>query len=217
MFYRSFLKRVIDVFLALAMLILFSPIFLILTIFLSVYHLGNPFFSQSRPGLNGKNFLILKFKTMKDTIGPNGELLPDSERLTKVGKWVRKTSLDEMPQLLNVIKGDMSLVGPRPLLEEYLELYTDEQARRHEVKPGVSGWAQINGRNAISWDKKFDLDVWYVDNYGFFLDWKILFITLFNVLLGKGITQKGHVTVGKFKGNSERGSLTRSSLSTIES
>lgn len=181
------------------MLILLSPAFLILYLVLSVYFFGNPIFAQERPGRNHTNFKILKFKTMTDERDSKGALLSDSARLTPLGKLIRRFSLDEMPQLFNVIKGDMSLVGPRPLLNEYLELYNPFEARRHEVRPGVTGWAQINGRNAISWEKKFELDIWYIDNLSFLLDMQILFKTLFNVLSGKGVTQQGHVTVGKFK------------------
>ena len=150
--------------------------------------------------MNLKLFSILKFKTMRDLKDPDGSSLSDELRITSFGKTVRKYSLDEIPQLINVIRGDMSLVGPRPLLEEYLPLYSDLQNRRHEVKPGISGWAQVNGRNAISWNNKFEFDVWYVDNLGFWLDFRILIMTFFNVLSGKGVTQKGHVSVGKFIG-----------------
>ncbi|MDR7130617.1 lipopolysaccharide/colanic/teichoic acid biosynthesis glycosyltransferase [Algoriphagus sp. 4150] len=141
---------------------------------------------------------------MSDRTDPEGRLLSDSERITGFGRWVRRTSLDEIPQLINVIKGDMSLVGPRPLLEDYLSLYSKHQSRRHEVRPGVTGWAQVNGRNAISWEKKFELDIWYIDNMNFSLDLRILFQTLFNVLLGKGITQQGHVSMGKFEGSLDK-------------
>ncbi|MEB2778484.1 sugar transferase [Algoriphagus sp. D3-2-R+10] len=200
MIYRNWLKRGIDIILAFLMFIILLPIFLILLIVLSIHHKGTPFFSQSRPGKGNVPFQILKFKTMSDLVNENGDLLADSERITSFGRMVRKTSLDEIPQLINVLKGDMSLVGPRPLLFDYLNLYTSEQARRHEVKPGVTGWAQVNGRNAISWDSKFKFDVWYVDNLTFLLDVRILFQTLLNVLLGKGITQQGHVSMGRFEG-----------------
>ena len=183
------------------MFLVFSPVFLVLTLLLSLYFKGNPFFFQLRPGKSGKIFSIIKFKTMSDLKDQNGDLLSDAERLSRLGKMVRFTSLDELPQLINVLKGDMSLVGPRPLLVEYLPLYSHEQGRRHLVRPGVTGWAQINGRNAVSWTAKFEMDVWYVDNLTFILDLKILFKTLGNVLLGKGVSQQGHVTVGKFKGN----------------
>lgn len=186
--------------LAFLMFIILSPIFLILLISLSIHHKGKPFFAQERPGKDNVPFNILKFKTMSDIFNENGELLADSERITGFGRVIRNTSLDEIPQLINVLKGDMSLVGPRPLLQDYLQLYSTKQARRHEVRPGVTGWAQVNGRNAISWDSKFRFDVWYVDNLSFLLDLKILFQTLGNVLLGKGITQKGHVSMGRFEG-----------------
>lgn len=203
MIYRKFLKRGLDLILAFLMLIILSPIFLVLFIFLSLHHRGTPFFSQPRPGQGHIPFQILKFKTMSDSVNEDGELLADSERITSLGRMVRKTSLDEIPQLINVLKGDMSLVGPRPLLEDYLMLYSDEQARRHEVKPGVTGWAQVNGRNAITWNKKLKYDVWYVDNMNFLLDLRILFRTLFNVMLGKGVTQQGHVSMARFEGAEE--------------
>jgi len=198
--YRNLLKRGVDLILAFLMFVILLPIFLLLLIALSLHHRGTPFFSQSRPGKGNVTFQILKFKTMSDLINEEGDLLADSERITSFGSMVRRTSLDEIPQLINVLKGDMSLVGPRPLLDDYLTLYSSEQARRHEVKPGVTGWAQVNGRNAISWDTKLRLDVWYVDNLNFLLDLQILFQTLFNVLLGKGVTQQGHVSMGRFEG-----------------
>ena len=191
----------LDLLLASLLFLLLSPIFIILVIFLSIHFKGSPFFTQSRPGLNSRIFQILKFKTMKDLRNEKGQLLPDSERITELGRFTRKFSLDEIPQLLNVLLGDMSLVGPRPLLEEYLPLYSKEQSRRHEVRPGVTGWAQINGRNAISWQEKFQLDVYYVDHISLFLDLKILFITFFNVIQGKGVSQQGHVSMGKFEGD----------------
>ncbi|WP_317046667.1 sugar transferase [Algoriphagus yeomjeoni] len=200
MIYRNWLKRSIDIILAFLMFAILLPIFLILFITLSIHHRGSPFFSQSRPGKDNVPFQILKFKTMSDLVNESGDLLADSERITSFGKLIRKTSLDEIPQLINVLKGDMSLVGPRPLLNDYLQLYSAKQARRHEVRPGVTGWAQVNGRNAISWDSKFRFDVWYVDNLSFFLDLRILFQTLGNVLLGKGVTQQGHVSMGRFEG-----------------
>lgn len=166
------------------------------------YKLGSPIlFKQQRPGLHGKPFYLYKFRTMTDERDENGKLLPDHLRLTSFGKFLRKYSLDELPQLFNVLKGDISLVGPRPLLMEYLELYTPEQARRHEVKPGITGWAQVNGRNAISWEEKFKLDVWYVDNRTFWLDIKILFLTVIKVLKKEGINQSEYVTMEKFAGN----------------
>ena len=201
--YRSFFKRLLDILGSLGLLLVLSPIFIFIAITLIIHHRGNPFFGQSRPGLGGESFQILKFKTMKDKFCENGFILSDELRITRLGKIIRKTSLDEIPQLINVIKGDMSLVGPRPLLEEYLPLYNDVQSRRHSVKPGVTGWAQVNGRNAISWKKKFEYDVWYVDNLNFLLDCQILLRTFINVLKGKGVTQTGHVSVGKFKGRLE--------------
>ncbi len=162
---------------------------------------GKPFFLQQRPGKNEKIFTVIKFKTMNDKKDENGNLLPDEERLTTIGKFIRKTSLDEIPQLLNVIKGDMSLVGPRPLLVEYLPLYNEFEKRRHEVKPGITGWAQVNGRNAISWQQKFEYDVWYVDHLSFGLDMKILFMTFVKVFKSEGINAAGSATMEKFKGN----------------
>ena len=167
--YRFFLKRVIDFVVALAGLLIVSPIFLFVLIALAVANQGKPFFFQKRPGKKGKIFTIIKFKTMNDKKDSNGNLLSDAERLTAVGAFVRKTSLDEIPQLINVLKGDMSLIGPRPLLVQYLPLYNEQQARRHDVRPGITGWAQVNGRNAISWNQKFDYDVWYVENISFIL------------------------------------------------
>lgn len=166
--------------------------------------LGSPvLFRQARPGLNGAVFTMLKFRTMTDARGPDGQLLPDADRLTPFGKWLRSTSLDELPELLNVIKGDMSLVGPRPLLVEYLPLYTKEQARRHEVRPGITGWAQINGRNALDWQTRLQFDTWYVDHQTLLLDVKILIATVGKVLRRDGITQEGSATVSKFSGNND--------------
>ncbi|MCG8398355.1 sugar transferase [Bacillus atrophaeus] len=166
--------------------------------------IGSPvFFTQVRPGLNGKPFTLCKFRTMTDERDKEGNLLPDEVRLTKTGKLIRKLSIDELPQLWNVIKGDLSLVGPRPLLMEYLPLYTNKQQRRHEVKPGITGWAQVNGRNAISWEKKFELDVWYVDHRSFFLDLKILFFTVRKVLISEGIHQSDHATSERFRGSGD--------------
>ncbi len=181
--YRYFLKRVFDFIVALVLLIFLSPLFLVTMIALWVVNRGNPFFIQRRPGKDGKIFNIIKFKTMSDRRDAEENLLPDAERLTKTGRIVRKTSLDEIPQLLNVIKGDMSLIGPRPLLEEYLPLYNMAQARRHEVRPGITGWAQVNGRNAISWEEKFKLDVWYVDNLSFSIDIMVLLKTIKKVFI----------------------------------
>lgn len=166
--------------------------------------IGSPvFFTQVRPGLNGKPFTLYKFRTMTEERDKEGNLLPDEVRLTKTGKLIRKLSIDELPQLWNVIKGDLSLVGPRPLLMEYLPLYTNKQSRRHEVKPGITGWAQVNGRNAISWEKKFELDVWYVDHRSFFLDLKILFLTVRKVLISEGIHQSDHATSERFRGSGD--------------
>jgi len=163
--------------------------------------LGSPvFFRQTRPGLHGKPFNLIKFRTMTNTKDHFGRLLPDSKRITKLGRFLRITSLDELPELWNVLKGDMSLVGPRPLLMEYLDKYTPEQARRHEVKPGITGWAQINGRNALSWEERFKMDVWYVDNQNLWLDLKILFLTIWKVLAREGISKPGHATMTKFSG-----------------
>ena len=200
--YRHFYKFIFDFILSLVGLTVLSPVFLIVTICLYFANNGKPFFFQLRPGKNGKIFKIIKFKTMNDKKDAHGNLLPDAERLTPVGAFVRKTSLDEIPQLLNVIKGDMSLIGPRPLLPSYLPLYNDFQRRRNDVKPGITGWAQVNGRNAISWERKFELDVWYVDHMSFLLDLKILLLTVKKVFISEGITQEGHVTSEEFKGNS---------------
>jgi len=194
------MKRALDVTVSLVSLVLFSPVFLTLFVLVG-YFLGNPaFFVQTRPGLNGKPFRMYKFRTMNERRDSSGELLPDSQRLTRLGQFLRSTSLDELPELWNVLKGDMSLVGPRPLLMEYLPLYSPEQARRHEVRPGVTGWAQVNGRNALSWDEKFKLDVWYVDNQSLWLDIKILFLTVKKVLVREGISADGEATMSKFKG-----------------
>ncbi|GGE23883.1 sugar transferase [Sphingobacterium cellulitidis] len=199
--YKNYFKRIIDFIFALVVLITFFPILLLVTICLFFANNGKPFFLQARPGLNDKIFKIIKFKTMNDRKDENGNLLPDSERLTRVGSFVRKTSLDEIPQLINVFKGDMSLIGPRPLLVQYLELYNDFQKRRHEVRPGITGWAQVNGRNAISWKQKFDYDVWYVDNLSLILDIKIFFLTIKKVFVREGISADGQATIEAFKGN----------------
>lgn len=199
--YRLFFKRFLDFFAALFGFLILSPLFVIVAIGLFFANQGKPFFFQLRPGKNGKIFKIVKFKTMNDKKDAQGELLPDAQRLTKIGSFVRKTSLDEIPQLLNVIKGDMSLIGPRPLLPQYLSLYSDFQNRRHEVKPGITGWAQVNGRNAISWDTKFELDVWYVDHISFVLDFKILFKTILKVVKSEGINAADAATIEPFNGN----------------
>lgn len=200
MWYRKFGKRALDIILAGLLFLVLSPVFLFLLILLSITHKGDPFFKQPRPGKDERIFNILKFKTMTDSCDESGNLLSDQERLTSLGKFIRKSSLDEIPQLLNVLAGQMSLVGPRPLLVDYLELYNENQRKRHLVLPGVTGWAQINGRNTISWEEKFDFDVWYVENFGLYLDLKVLYITFFNVLLGKGVSQTGHVSMGRFEG-----------------
>ncbi|WP_430895808.1 MULTISPECIES: sugar transferase [unclassified Paraflavitalea] len=201
--YKHFLKQVLDSTLAFVGLIIASPVILLTIVFLAIANQGKPFFFQRRPGKNGRVFLLVKFKTMNDRKDQDGKLLPDEVRLTKIGAFVRKTSLDELPQLINVLKGDMSLVGPRPLLVEYLPLYTPEQNRRHEVKPGITGWAQVNGRNAISWDQKFTFDVWYVDNISFLLDIKIVFLTIKKVFKSEGISSQGHATMPFFTGNNK--------------
>ena len=197
------MKRLFDIILSIASLLFIAPM-IILVAFLVRLKLGMPvFFSQIRPGFHGKPFIMYKFRTMTIERNEQGQLLPDQLRLTRFGKLLRNTSLDEFPALINVIKGEMSLVGPRPLLMEYLDRYTPEQARRHEVKPGITGWAQVNGRNAISWEEKFQLDVWYVDNQSLWLDMKILWITLVKVFKREGISQEGQATVEYFLGNSE--------------
>ena len=201
MLYRNFFKRFLDILVSATGLIVLIPVFLIITILLFFANSGKPFFTQQRPGKNRRIFLLIKFKTMNDRKDAAGKLLPDAARLTSLGKFVRKTSLDEIPQLINVLKGDMSLIGPRPLLIEYLPLYNEQQNRRHEMRPGITGWAQVNGRNAISWKLKFDLDVYYVDNVNFLLDCKILYLTALKVFKSEGISQQGHVTMGKFTGN----------------
>ena len=199
--YKNIIKPIFDFLLAIIGILLFSPLFVILTIILYFVNGGQPFFFQLRPGKEGKLFRIIKFKTMNDKRDARGNLFSDAERLTKIGKFIRKTSLDEIPQLLNVIKGEMSLVGPRPLLPSYLDLYNDFQKRRNEVKPGITGWAQINGRNHISWEKKFKYDVWYVDHISFWLDFKILIITILKVIKSEGINEEGQATSEEFKGN----------------
>lgn len=199
--YTLFIKRLIDFCAALLGLLVLSPVVLIVMLALAIANKGQLFFFQSRPGKNEKIFKIVKFKTMNDKRDKDGDLLPDGARLTKIGLLVRKYSLDEIPQLINVLKGDMSLVGPRPLLIAYLPLYTDRQKRRHDVRPGITGWAQVNGRNAISWKKKFTFDVYYVDNMSFALDFKILLLTVKNVFKSEGISQEGEATMEYFKGN----------------
>lgn len=199
--YRDLLKPAIDIGVALIALLLLSPVFLVLILLLWRANDGKPFFFQQRPGKNGRIFRVIKFKTMNDKRDAAGELLPDEVRLTPVGSIVRKTSLDEIPQLINVLKGDMSLVGPRPLLVEYLPLYNATQKRRHEVKPGITGWAQVNGRNAISWKQKFEYDVWYVDHISLALDLKIVLKTLQKVVRSEGINSATAATMEKFAGD----------------
>lgn len=195
------LKKLIDVSVSSSLLILSSPLIIGASVIISK-KMGNPvLFKQTRPGKDEKPFEILKFRTMTDERDSNGNLLPDEERMTKTGDFIRKTSIDELPQLINVLKGDLSLVGPRPLLMEYLPLYTEEQRKRHLVKPGITGWAQINGRNAISWEDKFKLDVWYVENQSFTLDMYILYKTFYNVIKRKDISASDHVTIERFKGS----------------
>ncbi|MBQ6705312.1 MAG: sugar transferase [Opitutales bacterium] len=203
--YKNFFKRFLDFTLALCVLIATSPILLAVSVALHFANKGaGIFFTQARPGKNGKIFRVIKFKTMTDERDVAGTLLPDHQRMTRVGKFLRKSSLDELPQLFNILRGDMSIIGPRPLLPEYLPLYSPEQARRHEIRPGVTGWAQTNGRNAISWKKKFELDVWYVDHVSFALDVKILFLTALKVVKREGINQSDapgtEITMPKFDG-----------------
>jgi len=199
--FRTLIKRLFDLLISLVLLILLSPVMLVIAVLVRI-KLGKPvLFSQERPGLHGRLFRLYKFRTMRDLRGPDGRLLPDEERLTKFGRFLRASSLDELPELFNVLKGEMSLVGPRPLLVAYLERYTPEQARRHEVLPGITGWAQVNGRNALSWEAKFKLDVWYVDNQSFWLDLKILFLTLWKALKREGISAPGSATAPEFMGS----------------
>lgn len=200
--YKLKIKRILDFSFSLFFSIIISPVFLILWIWLLIANKGaGAFFFQERPGKNEKIFRVIKFKTMNDRRDTSGNLLPDAQRLTRVGRFVRSTSLDEIPQLLNVIKGDMSLIGPRPLRTYYLPLYNDSQKRRHDVRPGITGWAQVNGRNAISWTKKFELDVYYVDNISFFFDLKILLLTIKKVFIREGISKEGSVTTEAFNGH----------------
>ncbi len=199
--YKKYIKSIFDFSIAFVAFFFLLPVFVILLVGLCIANQGKPFFFQLRPGKNEKTFKIIKFKTMNDKKDVDGNLLPDANRLTKIGQFVRKTSLDELPQLINVLKGDMSLIGPRPLLPEYLPLYNEIQKRRHEVKPGITGWAQINGRNAISWQQKFEYDVWYIDHYDFMLDFKIVFLSIKKVFRSDGITSKNSVSADAFMGN----------------
>ncbi len=201
--YKRFFKRFFDFLIASTGLIVISPLFILLILILSVANQGaGVFFTQKRPGKNEKIFSVVKFKTMTDEKDKDGNLLPEAQRLTKIGRFIRRSSLDEIPQLINVLIGDMSLIGPRPLLVQYLPLYNKQQARRHEMRPGITGWAQVNGRNAISWEQKFNYDVWYVDNVSFTLDIKIIFLTLLKVIKSEGINQSREIIMKPFKGNS---------------
>ncbi|PKN91560.1 MAG: sugar transferase [Chloroflexi bacterium HGW-Chloroflexi-6] len=195
------LKRIFDIAVAALGLLLLSPVLLVVVALVRLFHGSPVLFGQTRPGFKGMPFRIYKFRTMTNARAADGSLLPDAERLTPLGRLLRATSLDELPELLNVLKGEMSLVGPRPLLVQYLERYSPEQMRRHDVLPGITGWAQINGRNALTWDEKFRLDVWYVDNWSFWLDIKIIFLTLWKVVKREGISQPGHATAEEFMGN----------------
>ena len=199
--YNNFLKRVLDFFVSLIGILICSPILLLTVILLAIANNGSPFFYQIRPGKNEKLFKIIKFKTMNDKTDKQGNFLPDDLRMTKMGSFIRKSSLDELPQLINVLKGDMSLIGPRPLLVQYLPLYNSEQKKRHNVRPGITGWAQVNGRNAISWKQKFDFDVVYVNNISFAFDVKILYQTVKKVIVREGISKQGQVTTDFFNGN----------------
>ena len=199
--YKTFFKRIFDFIVAVNILIILSPFMIIFSVILSLANSGNPFFTQLRPGKGEKIFRLIKFKTMNDKRDHQGNLLSDAERLTKIGRFVRKTSIDELPQLINVLVGDMSLIGPRPLLVQYLPLYNEVQKRRHEIKPGITGWAQVNGRNAISWHEKFELDIWYVDNLSFIVDIKIIYLTIQKIFKSEGINQAGQATMEFFKGN----------------
>ncbi|RYE53437.1 MAG: sugar transferase [Sphingobacteriales bacterium] len=199
--YKSFGKRVLDIFLGVTGFILLLPIFFLIAIILSISNKGSAFFFQERPGKNKKLFKVVKFKTMNDRKDASGNLLPDVDRLTRIGKFVRKTSMDELPQLFNVLLGDMSFVGPRPLLVDYLPLYSERQQLRHAVKPGITGWAQINGRNTISWKEKFELDVWYVEHQSFWLDSKIVIKTFLDIFQAKDISHPGSATMPKFTGD----------------
>ena len=195
------LKRIFDIVFSFAGILLLLPFFLYIAIMIRTFMRGKVLFKQTRPGLHGKPFTIYKFRTMSNKRDEDGNLLPDNQRMTKLGVFLRSTSLDEFPELFNVLKGDMSLVGPRPLLRQYLDRYTPEQARRHAVRPGITGWAQVNGRNAITWEEKFELDVWYVDNWSFWLDMKIIGMTFWKVLKREGISQVGQATMEEFKGS----------------
>jgi sugar transferase EpsL len=204
------MKRLFDLALVLPGIVVISPILLLISLLVRVVHGSPVIFFQMRPGLRGKPFMMYKFRTMTDNQDTKGNLLPDAQRLTKFGKFLRSTSLDEFPALINVLKGEMSLVGPRPLLMEYLPLYTPEQARRHEVRPGITGWAQVNGRNTISWEEKFTYDVWYIENWSLWLDFKILWMTFAKVFNREGISQKGQATMDAFKGTNNQNAMEKS-------
>jgi lipopolysaccharide/colanic/teichoic acid biosynthesis glycosyltransferase len=201
--YRCYIKSLIDILISFIIFVIVLPVLIIVTFLLFFANQGKPFFIQLRPGKNGELFKIIKFKTMNDKKDNNGKLLPDVDRLTKIGKLVRKTSLDEIPQLFNVLKGEMSLIGPRPLLPEYLPLYDEFQKRRHEVKPGITGWAQVNGRNTISWQQKFEYDIWYVENRSFLLDCKIVYLTIKKIFKREGVNATNSLTMEAFKGNKQ--------------
>ena len=200
--YKNFFKRWLDFAIVLCVLLVIWPVLLVIAVWLHFSNKGaGAFFTQERPGKDGKLFKVIKFKSMTDERDEDGQLLPDAQRLTAVGRFIRSTSLDELPQLLNVLKGDMALIGPRPLLPQYLPLYSKEQARRHEVRPGITGWAQVHGRNAISWTEKFKLDVWYVDHVSLRVDLEVVFLTIKKVLKREGISQEGQATMEMFNGN----------------
>jgi undecaprenyl phosphate N,N'-diacetylbacillosamine 1-phosphate transferase len=200
-FYRNYGKRIVDILIGSLVLLLTSPILIIIFVFLSIQNQGTPFFFQSRPGKHQKPFRIIKFKTMNDKCDEQGNLLPDNQRLTFLGRVVRKLSIDELPQLINVLKGDMSLIGPRPLLFKYIPLYSPTQNRRHEIRPGITGWAQVNGRNSISWTKRFELDVYYVDHVSFSLDFKIFWLTILKILKREGVNQSQSRPMEPFNGS----------------
>lgn len=197
-------KRLFDVVFSLSALIILSPVILLLAVWLGLAQGWPVLFTQTRPGLGGKLFHLVKFRTMRDARGADGELLPDEQRITRLGAFLRRSSLDELPEFLNVLKGDMSVVGPRPLLVQYLERYSPQQARRHDVLPGITGWAQVNGRNALTWEEKFALDVWYVDHWSFWLDMRIILLTVWKIFKREGISQPGHATMPEFMGNSTK-------------
>ncbi len=199
--YKSFFKRVLDICVAFFSLVLLFPFLVTLTIVLTILYKGNPFFFQTRPGKNGKCFNIIKFRTMNRKRDEWGTLLPDSERMIPIGNWLRKNSIDELPQLVNILTGTMSLIGPRPLLVEYLPVYSEEQKKRHDVRPGITGWAQVNGRNAITWSEKFEYDIWYVNHLSFKLDTKIFFLTIKKIFDKEGINNSENVTMPKFNGH----------------